>query len=459
MDKMPRILFIGFGMEPFMRGGAITYQEVIRDSLLKLGWEVFFYIAAPRYTYRNTPHLIRRSLHKTSIIELVDPPYNVGHLYSPSLQCHNDQIDKFTVDILDEVKPDIVHIHELQFHTASIIDSISDRNIPVMKTLHNYYDLCPEGNLMYQGTEPCKDYDDGRRCAPCLMIRPVYFTNYKIKLGRLLPYSMNEWLHKKRVKLIQKKGGNTGAGMDQKSIITYPAEEYRKRREYFTERLNKLDIIHCSASRTAEIMRASGIATEKIKIIPLSNKKQDIIQQKSFRGSHYPVVFGFIAGKSLHKGYSVLMEAFLQLDHKKSRLIIWGVDEPDTNFQFMNIEYRKHVRDDEINDIFEQIDVLVFPSIWEEIFGLIGIECRTARVPVIGSNIGGIPEWLKNGESGFLVPPNDPGALAAMMERFVQNPALIAEIQRRTKPWKSFDTHIAELIDLYNALIAEKLKK
>jgi glycosyltransferase involved in cell wall biosynthesis len=150
------------------------------------------------------------------------------------------------------------------------------------------------------------------------------------------------------------------------------------------------------------------------------------------------------------------MEAFLQLDHKKSRLIIWGTDEPDTNYQYINIEYRKHVRDDEINDILGQIDVLVFPSIWEEIFGLIGIECRTARVPVIGSNIGGIPEWLKDGESGFLVPPNDPEALAAMMERFVRNPALIAEIQRDTKPWKSFDDHIGELIDLYTTLIGEK---
>lgn len=456
---MPRILFIGFGMEPFMRGGAISYQESIRDSLQKRGWEVFFYIAAPRYTYKNTPRLRRWSLNKISVIELVDPPYHYGHYYAPSLQCHIDTIDNFTADILDEVKPDIVHIHELQFHTASIIDSISERNIPVMKTVHNYYDICPEGNLMYRGIEPCKDYDEGRRCALCLTTQPAFFTNNKIKIGQMLPFELYDWIHKIKLKQMRKKGGNISTNMNHEPLYTYLPEEYRTRRQFFTERLNKLDALHCSASRTAEIMRASGIAMEKIKIIPLAINKQDSIKEKSFRGSYLPVVFGFIAGKSHHKGYSVLMEAFSRLDQKKSRLIIWGADEPDTEHQtVMNVKYRKSYRDNDINSILEQIDVLVVPSIWEEIFGLIGVECRTARVPVIGSNIGGIPEWLKDGESGFLVPPNDPEALAAVMERLVNDPALIAEIQRRIRPWKTFDSHISELLGLYNALIAEKLQ-
>jgi len=455
MDK-PRILYIGFGIEPFMRGGAITYQESLLESLQAQGWEVFFYLSAPRYTYQDKPR-IRRRLHRgITILELVDPPYHYGHNYAPIQQCHHPDIERLSRDVLDEVRPDIVHIHELQFHTAALMDIVVDKGIPALKTMHNYYDLCPEGNLMYQGKEPCTDYDDGQRCMVCLSRRPLFFTNFKIRLAQALPLRIHDWLHRCYLSALQKIRPQQDGGDTTDPVAPYHAEEYRGRKSFFVERLNRLDAIHCSAQRAAEIFCDHGIAREKVKVIPLSVRILDSIKPQAIRGHQYPVVFGFIGGRNLHKGYHVLVDAFSRLDQTKCHLIVWGDSEADPACRELNVEFREKYNPDEINELFDEVDVFVVPSVWEEIFGIIGIECRTAGIPVIGSRIGGIPDWLTDGESGFLVTPGHPEELARVMERFVSDPALISEMQRRIKPWKRFDDHVNEMLGLYRAMVHEK---
>ena len=62
------------------------------------------------------------------------------------------------------------------------------------------------------------------------------------------------------------------------------------------------------------------------------------------------------------------------------------------------------------------------PSRWEEPFGLIAIEAGAARRPVIATRVGGIPEVIVDGQTGFLVPPGDPKALADRTQRLVDSP-------------------------------------
>ena len=72
--------------------------------------------------------------------------------------------------------------------------------------------------------------------------------------------------------------------------------------------------------------------------------------------------------------------------------------------------------------------VVAVPSLWPEPFGIVGLEALARGKPVIASNVGGIPEWLADGEYGYLVPPNDPAALARRIADMVESPAKAAEM-------------------------------
>lgn len=460
-ERMPKILYIGFGMEPFMRGGAITYQYSLMNAIRDRGWKVVFFLAVPRYTLLNRPGLKTWYRNGIKTIELVNPPYHYAHRHSPIFQCRHSDIEKLTRKVLEVEKPDLVHIHELQFHTASVIDILDEMSIPSLKTLHNYYDLCPEGNLMYNGRELCTDYEGGKRCSVCMENRPIYSKSLAQKFLQVLPLEFSDWLYRyyravfgyktifgKKITVSQENAFNGPA-----SVKSIGPEHYAYRREFFVERLNKLRAVHFSSHRTSEILVKHRLKPEKSRIIPLSVKGQERISPKPLRGNGYPVVFGYIGGNYRHKGCHVLLEAFSVLDQKKARLIIWGAEKSDIAHANLNVEYRSMYEQADISRVLGAIDVCIVPSIWEEIFGIIGIECRMARVPVIGSRIGGIPEWLRDGENGFFVKPDDPQELAMKMEWFLKNPAMIGEMQARIEPWKSFVLHCDEMTDLYQSIM------
>ena len=66
---------------------------------------------------------------------------------------------------------------------------------------------------------------------------------------------------------------------------------------------------------------------------------------------------------------------------------------------------------------------------WYEPFGITPLEAMACGIPVIGADVGGIKYSVKNGETGFLVPPKDPQALANKIRRLLLNPSLIKQMQ------------------------------
>jgi glycosyltransferase involved in cell wall biosynthesis len=89
-----------------------------------------------------------------------------------------------------------------------------------------------------------------------------------------------------------------------------------------------------------------------------------------------------------------------------------------------NVEFRGFIEHQKVEFQYCNASVLVLPSIWAEQFGLVGPEALACGIPCVGSNIGGIPEWLKDGGWGFLVPPRDPGTLANRLSRLLLDKGL-----------------------------------
>lgn len=79
---------------------------------------------------------------------------------------------------------------------------------------------------------------------------------------------------------------------------------------------------------------------------------------------------------------------------------------------------------DSIEDLYVTSDIVVFPSRWQEPLGLIALEAAAAKKPVVATRVGGIPEAVVDGETGFLVEPADPAALSDCVARLIEQPEL-----------------------------------
>jgi len=145
-------------------------------------------------------------------------------------------------------------------------------------------------------------------------------------------------------------------------------------------------------------------------------------------------VFGRL---SEEKGQRVAVEAmFLVLkEHPNARLVLAGegkdCDDLKTSAQALGIaesvQFAGFVQD--VRHLMSACDVVLVPSL-KEGFGLAAVEAMALERPVVASNTGGLPEVIADGETGFLVTPNDPQAIAGRVCELVADRALTADMGR-----------------------------
>ncbi len=453
---MNKVLHIGFGLRPFWGGGMVIYQESMMKAISDAGWSVSFLTTAPRYDIYYKPYVKISIKDKIRILEIVNSPVLPSDYHSdPVEHCKNAVVESIVAKIIEKEKPNVIHLHDLRTYPVSIIDEISSRKIPMVKTVHNYWDLCPQGDLIFKGEKVCVDFEEGRLCVRCLENFPADHISLKQRIiGSLFNtpfYPIGKKLWNFKATKWRKIPGEKKPDVQ----ISYSASAYKHRRQFFVERLNRVDRIHSYSHGVADILEHYGVDKNRIKVVPVSSRTLDLITQRPLRGDGYPIVFGYCGGASYHKGFDIILDAFSKLDQKKAKLVIFETEKFKVLYGrgSLNIEIRKRYLPSQINYFFSDIDVGIVPSVWEEVFGIIGIEFLQARIPVIGSRIGGIPEWLKEEENGFFVSPGNVNDLAEKMQRFINKPSLISQFQKQIRPWKSMSEHGREILDLYNGML------
>ena len=110
-------------------------------------------------------------------------------------------------------------------------------------------------------------------------------------------------------------------------------------------------------------------------------------------------------------------------------------------------------------ELFDQIDVLIVPSIWAEPLPRTILEAYAAGVPVIGADSGGIPDLIGTDNTDWLYPPNDAAALKARMSRIMQ-------VGRESLPGKDRFLHVlsettppqvaSRYLELYRSVMARQ---
>jgi glycosyltransferase involved in cell wall biosynthesis len=152
------------------------------------------------------------------------------------------------------------------------------------------------------------------------------------------------------------------------------------------------------------------------------------------------ITFTMVARLHPVKGQRYFLQAACQLldaGIKTQFLLIGeGIDRPRLEAQVRELGLGSAVRMPgyyrNIADIYEVTDILCVPSLMEGL-GLVILEGMYFGVPIIASNVGGIPELIEDGKSGILIPPADVQALFETMYRLAVNPDLAQTLAHQGK--------------------------
>ena len=134
------------------------------------------------------------------------------------------------------------------------------------------------------------------------------------------------------------------------------------------------------------------------------------------------IKIGYVGRLTESKGIKVLSKALSNLDI--GELYVAGGGDISLLEKNLNsnvvLKYFGEVSQKELRGLYDKIDILIFPTLMQESLGLTPIEAMAYHVPVIGSNIGAVPEYVINGETGFLVNPGNVNELESAILIFKQ---------------------------------------
>ncbi|MGD0114513.1 MAG: glycosyltransferase [Dehalococcoidia bacterium] len=142
------------------------------------------------------------------------------------------------------------------------------------------------------------------------------------------------------------------------------------------------------------------------------------------------LVVGSVGRLSAEKGLKYLLEAMATFarEEPRARLLLAG-DGPERRALERlasrlgladRMEFVGEVAHEQVPEVLARMDVFAMPSTWEG-FGVAALEAEAMEVPVVASNIHGIPDVVDDGVSGILVPPKDIDALSLALVRLLRD--------------------------------------
>jgi glycosyltransferase involved in cell wall biosynthesis len=174
-------------------------------------------------------------------------------------------------------------------------------------------------------------------------------------------------------------------------------------------------------------------------------------------------VVGFVGWLLPIKGPEYLLKAmeYIWQEHPEASLVFVGKGDLDVDLRAQALQVSANGRvkflgwREDIHEIMPIFDMLVLPSL-NEGMGRVLVEAMAAGKPVVASRVGGIPDLVRHGETGYLVPPADEKALADGVKKILNDPERARLMGQRGKEFCqqfSLEAMIEKLDDLYSDLI------
>lgn len=363
----------------------------------------------------------------------------------------NPEIDKKLSGFLDEVKPDVAHVHHLLFLSHGLVDELRKRNIPIVYTIHDYWLLCYRGQLIKDDMSVCsgESISECRECLKYILgVRRYSLFIYRL-VKKIAPPFMLNFL----------KRAHYFFG---KRALLKKVENFKKSSGNIS---SKIDLFIAPSVFIKDKLISGGLPAEKV---VFSSYGFDTKNFHTFRKNRSNLVrFGYMGTLLPAKGVDVLISGFKKIKNRDIELLIHGKLFSYSGFERFpgllkkmasgdeRIKFKGGYHNDDVARILSDIDILIVPSVWLENSPLVIREAFLSKTPVIVSRIGGIPELVDDGVNGLLFNPGDARDLQEKMEYVINNPGVIETFRNNMPEVKSIEENARELESIYKGLIAK----
>ncbi|MCB0221082.1 MAG: glycosyltransferase [Chrysiogenetes bacterium] len=320
-------------------------------------------------------------------------------------------------------KPDVVHVQHLSGMGVALLEEAKNFGARIVMTIPDYWAFCPRGQMIRDDLQNCERPDEAR-CSACAFGAPVLrAARSRLRsalgpLGRVLP---EDGLASARNMTWLARAGAAIAPAGFAPIA--PArEKIAERLEALSRAIDLIDLFIAPSQAIGRAYARLGVAPSKIRHLDYGFEELRL-EERHVRAVTEPLRLGFLGTLIPSKGLHVVADALRLLRPGQVELHIWGEfvsyhgDESyraELTRRLWGLAHENHgpIAHERVAEALSQVDALVVPSLWRENSPLVIHEAMQAGLPVVASRVGGIPELVRDGDTGFLYKASDPAELA-----------------------------------------------
>ncbi len=280
----------------------------------------------------------------------------------------NTHTRKFIKEIINQNNIDVIHINNI--NNIEVIKTLTSL-APSVFHIHNYSYWCPGNDLFHSKTNTNCTLTVGLHC---------YSKAYTHKCNNRHPKRLFSSIRR--------------------------THDRKKIQPRFLRTIVSSQYLYARACE-------AGIPPEQISIVPYAVNTDRFIATANTINTDSTSHILYVGRLAKSKGIDYLLDAYENLPDNKPDLVIVG-----DGYYRPHLEHRARLSktkdrihfvgwksDNELAQLYRDCNMLVVPSIWQEVFGIIGLEAMATAKPVVAFDVGGISQWLEHNITGLLVPP------------------------------------------------------
>lgn len=436
-----KLIHVPYCFYPDPVGGTEIYVAGLAREQQRQGCEVI--VAAPGEADSNYSHdglAVRRFAVSPNVKDLRDL-YGDGDPHAAAA----------FVRILDEERPDVVHLHAFtRAVSLRLVRESKRRDIPVVFSYHTPTVSCQRGTLLRWGSEMCDGVLDLRTCARCALQNHGLAKPTSVVIGSLPP-GVGRLL------------GNVGASGGLWTALRM-TELFNLRHAAFHALMRETDHVVALCQWVKDLLLRNGVPAEKITV-----SRQGVSRVAPARPDRTPssnLRVAFLGRLHPSKGVHVLVEALRGNPQLPVRLDVFGVAQGEADRSYAKrlgklasgdprIAFHAAIPNDQVVERLQEYDVLAVPSQCLETGPIVVLEAFAAGIPVLGSNLGGIAELVEHGVNGLLTDAASPDGWAEALRRLSQDRDLAARLRSGIRAPRTMREAAAELTAVYRQISQE----